>query len=104
MNEQDFRTRLTCSGTGKITSKEDLGEYNGVKYITLLVSFARRRQESKTGNTIVEEDLIPIKFWAAGAEMIYDLASVGQHIFVEMEVRNRSGRSELKARHFELLG
>lgn len=101
---QDFRTRLTSSGTGVIIEKSQLEEFNGVKYITLVLSFARRRQESKTGNTIIEEDVVPIKFWAAGAEMIDDLASVDQYIYVEMEIRSRSGRFELKARHFELLG
>lgn len=100
----DFRTKLTSNGTGMIKEKSDVLEFNGVKTITLQVSFARRRQDSATGSVIVEEDVIPVKFWASGAEMIADLASVGQHIYVETEVRSRGSRLELKAKHFELLG
>lgn len=100
----DFRTKLTSAGTGLIKEKSEPSEFNGVKTITLQVSFARRRQESGTGNTIIEEDVIPVKFWATGAEIISDLAKVGQHIFVETEIRCRGTRVELKAKHFELLG
>lgn len=100
----DFRTRLTCNGTGQIIEKGELSSHNGASFINLVVSFARRRAESKSSNLIVEDDIIPIKFWAAGAEMIEDLASVDQYIYVELEVRTRGGRTELKARHFELLG
>lgn len=100
----DFRTRLTTSGTGVIVEKGELSEYNGARFINLVVSFARRRQETKTNSTILEEDTVNIKFWAAGAEMISDLAVVGQHIYVEAEIRAKSNRIELKARHFELMG
>lgn len=99
----DFRTRLTSIGTGRIVEKSELSEYNGAKFITLMVAFARRRQESKTNQTIVEEDVVPIRFWSSSAEMINDLARPNQHIFVETEIRGKNSRLELKARHFELL-
>lgn len=101
----DYRTRLTTSGTGIIKEKSELREINGSKTITLVVSFARRRQNSATKQQMVEEDNVEIKFWATGAEIINDSASVGQHIYIESEVRSRGNfRLELKAQHFELLG
>lgn len=98
----DFRTRLVAAATGIIVDKSGLQEYNGSKYILLQVSFARRRQGSENGQ-IVEEDIVPIKFWASGADIIHDAAQVGDHIYVEAEIRQHGNRMELKAKHFELL-
>ena len=99
----DFRTRLTTAATGLIKEKGEIQEYNGSKNITLFVSFARRRQDSAGGKQIVEEDIIPIKFWATGADIINDMSVEGDHIYVEAEIRQRGNRLELKAKHFELL-
>jgi len=100
----DFRTRMMCVGTGKIIQKNELLDFNGVKNITLLVSFARRRQEASSGNQITEEDVVPIKFWSTGADIIHDAASVGDYIFVEAEIRQRGTKLEIKAKHFDILG
>lgn len=100
----DYRTRLTTAATGVIKEKLALVEYSGSKSITLSVSFARRRQDSGGTQQIIEEDIIPIRFWASGAEIINDLATVGQHIYIEAEIRQKGNRLELKAKHFELLG
>jgi len=99
----DFRTRLTTAATGMIKEKGEIQEYNGAKSIVLLVSFARRRQESLSNKQIVEEDIVPIKFWATGADIINDLSAVGDHIYIEAEIRQTGNRLQLKAKHFELL-
>lgn len=99
----DFRTRLITAATGLIKEKGELQEYNGAKSISLMVSFARRRQEAGGSKQIVEEDVVPIKFWASGADIINDLSVVGDHIYIEAEIRQRGNRLELKAKHFELL-
>lgn len=99
----DFRTRLTTAATGMIKEKGEIQEYNGAKSIVLYVSFARRRQESLSNKQIVEEDVVPIKFWATGADIINDLSSVGDHIYIEAEIRQTGNRLQLKAKHFELL-
>lgn len=99
----DFRTRLVTAATGLIKEKSEIQEYNGAKSITLMVSFARRRQEASSNKQITEEDVVPIKFWATGADIINDLSNVGDHIYIEAEIRQRGNRLELKAKHFELL-
>jgi len=99
----DFRTRLTTAATGIIVNKSDVQEYNGAKNIVLSISFARRRQDSTGSGQIVEEDIVPVKFWSTGADIIQDAARVGDHIYIEAEIRQRSNRIELKAKHFELL-
>lgn len=99
----DFRTRLVTAATGLIKEKGEIQEYNGAKSITLMVSFARRRQEASSNKQITEEDVVPIKFWATGADIINDLSTIGDHIYIEAEIRQRGNRLELKAKHFELL-
>jgi hypothetical protein len=99
----DFRTKLTCSGTGRIVEKFDVIDTGGSKSITLTVSFARRRNESGSGNVICEDDLFPIKFWATGAEIINDTAFVGDYINLDLEVRSVNGKPQLKAKHFDIL-
>lgn len=100
----DFRTRLTTAATGMIVGKSEIQEINGTKSISLQVSFARRRQESGTSKQIIEEDVVPIKFWSTGADIINDQSKVGDHIYIEAEIRQRNNsRLELKAKHFELL-
>lgn len=101
----DYRTRLSCSGVGKIQEIGDLTIHNGSKVITILLSFARRRQGSPPNTTITEQDSVPVKFWGTGAEIINDIAAIGKYIHVELEVRsNRSGHAEFKARHFDVIG
>lgn len=99
----DFRTKLSCSGVGKILAKSELFDANGSKSIMLDVSFVRRRQESGGSGTIHEEDVFQIKFWATGAEIINDTALVGDYIHLELEVRGSGNRIQLKAKHFDLL-
>jgi hypothetical protein len=99
----DFRTKLTCSGTGRIVEKFDLVENGSSKSITINVSFARRRNESGSSNPICEEDVFPIKFWATGAEIINDTAVVDDYIHLELEVRGFGNKMQLKAKHFDLL-
>jgi hypothetical protein len=99
----DFRTKLSCSGVGRIVGKSELAEINSTSSITLDVSFVRRRQESGGTSTIHEEDIFQIKFWATGAEIISDTASIGDYIHLELEVRGSGNRIQLKAKHFDLL-
>ena len=101
----DYRTRLSCSGVGRVEEIMELSVHNGSKVITIVLSFARRRQDSVTNSTIVEQDFIPVKFWGTGAEIVNDVASIGTYIHVELEVRsNKSGRIEFKAKHFDVIG
>lgn len=101
----DYRTRLSCSGVGRVEEVNDLTVHNGSKVITILLSFARRRQDAAANTTITEQDLIPVKFWGTGAEIINDVAIIGTYIHVELEVRsNKSGRAEFKAKHFDVIG
>lgn len=99
----DFRTKLSCSGVGRIVGKSELFESNGSKSITLDVSFVRRRQESGGTSTIHEEDVFQIKFWATGAEIINDTAFIDDYIHLELEVRGIGNKIQLKAKHFDLL-
>lgn len=101
----DYRTRLSSSGVGRVEEVSELSVHNNSKVITITLSFARRRQDTVTNSTIIEQDFIPVRFWGTGAEIINDVACIGTYIHVELEVRsNKSGRPEFKAKHFDVIG
>jgi len=100
--ECDYRTKLTCSGTGLI---KDILKHTTVPgqvdKTSLRVSFVRRRQDGS--QTIKEEDLVTVVFWSSAAQIINDLASVDQHIYLDMEIRSSKEGLVFKAKSFEIL-
>lgn len=94
-----FKTPISCSGTGVIIDKGELSKVNNVNTIGLCISTERKR---KSGNeTVSEEDVFWIRFWSTGADIVHDVAEVGDTIWFEAELRNKKG-FEIKVKHFEL--
>lgn len=94
-----FRTPISCSGTGVILDKGELSRINNVNSIGLKISTERKR---KAGNeTVSEEDIFWIRFWSTGADIVNDIARIGDTIWFEAELRNKKG-FEIKVKHFEL--